>query len=139
MIKKQLIIVLLLFAGCISQQKELNIKEASFYAFYLEPAWDLGGSVSVSGVESQKSDEGFKCEIEYKLILTDSDSKKNIIIKQESITEIADEATGEILIDISVELGESFRNGNYLLVIELEDKLSGKSANKEIELELKKE
>lgn len=137
---KKIILVLFVFSlfACEKEEVKMEIFSPEAFAFQLEEGWELNASVQVKGFNQIEENNEYLTHLVYSvtMITSENDTINEADfgeIKQKNVEELMDYA-----IDMQIELDSGFPSGNYKMIIDVTDMVSGKRASREQEFELEK-
>jgi len=113
---KKIIFILLLFVfACSKEEPKLELFSAEAFAFQLDTTWELNSSARVKGFKNIETDSGYIGKVEYHVnfYTPGQDTIKNLDFGVLNYSGI-EEGT-EMVIELQVELDETFKPGKYFI------------------------
>jgi len=113
--KKLLFILLLFLFACSKEEPKLELFSAEAFAFQLDTTWELNSTARVKGFSNIETDSGYAGKVEYHVnfYTPGQDTIKNLDFGELNYSGV-EEGT-ELVIDLQVELDETFVPGKYFI------------------------
>lgn len=141
--KKYLIFYILLIIGLSScgKQKEKKFEAYSpeAFAYSLPDGWEINATARVKGFEEKQENNSHNVKLSYSVDLITPEGKTEAGIFKDTHEEKNSEEFLDVQLDAQIELNSNYKAGNYKVIFNISDDLSGKKANITKEFELKKD
>lgn len=135
-----IILILLTLASCgRKDDKKLQAYNAEAFAFNLNDGWEINAAVRVKGFDQQENNSQFKAFISYTLDLKTPDGRTVTAVAQDTLKQEGAEEFADLPLEAQVELDSTYVKGNYRLIFNVKDELSGRQTTAEKEFELQAE
>ena len=138
---KKLIIISILFLSlfaCSDPEPNLQLFNAEAFAYDIGDSWEVNATVNAKGFLQKELEDTYQLKLSYSVDLVTPESDSLISIYSDSIEEMSDEELIDIPLEAQIEIDSTFSSGNYKLIFNVTDELSGQQTNLAADINLAK-
>ena len=138
---KKLIIISILFLSlfaCSDPEPNLQLFNAEAFAYDIGDSWEVNATVNAKGFLQKELEDTYQLKLSYSVDLVTPESDSLISIYSDSIEEMSDEELIDIPLEAQIEIDSTFSSGNYKLIFNVTDELSGQQKNLVADINLAK-
>jgi len=132
-----LLSVLIIFACSKNEEVKVELFSPEAFCYSLDSGWELNASVNVKGFKQVEHNGNFTAKISYSVdLMTPGNNIKSGIFK-DVIEKESNEKIMDIALECQVVLDSTYEKGDYTLIFNVKDELSGltKDINKTFKVE----
>ncbi len=129
-------LLLLLFVSCSDKNSDLKVEIQDVYPFEIDNGYELNLNAKVEGFEQEKANDEYKFDLKYNVDIENSSGKVIEGIIKGTVSEKSEEIPTDFIIESQAQLDSTYQEGEYKIIILVEDLNSNKKAEAEKIFEL---
>lgn len=132
------IILLLLVLSCTKKEEKLELFSPEAFAYSIEDGWELNASCRVKGFAQRLINNLFYAKLSYNVDIKTPDGKLLSNVDEGLIDQNSSEKFSDLSINSQIQFDSSYSEGNYEIIFNVSDDLSGRVASIKKEFVLSK-
>lgn len=119
-------ILMLLVAACAKKERKFELFSPEAFAYTMEEGWELNISCQAKGYELFENKGRYYSKLTFviDIKMPDGTIKKNV--QSGKLEQLAKEEDLDSQLNVQIKLDNTYKQGNYLAIINFRDELSGK-------------
>ncbi len=119
-------ILVIIIAACAKKERKFELFSPEAFAYTLEKGWELNLSCQAKGYElfEHKGQYYSKLTFMIDIKMPDGTIKQNV--QSGKLEQLAKEEDSDSQLNVQIKLDSTYKQGNYLAIINFKDELSGK-------------
>lgn len=139
-IKYLTIIILAVFVWACSSKPEPNLELSNpeAFSFDLGDNWEVNASVTAKGFNQKEEGDNFNVNLSYSVDLVTPNSDTMASVYNEIVNETDTEEFMDFILEAQIEIESTFGQGEYILIFNVKDELSGQKKSMNVDFNLAK-
>ena len=134
-----LVFILIGLVACSSKpEPNLELSNPEAFSFDLGDGWEVNASVSAKGFSQKEEDDNFSVNLSYSVDLITANSDTMVAVYNETVNETDTEEFMDFILEAQIEMESTFSSGNYKLIFNVKDELSGQEKSLVVDFNLVK-
>jgi hypothetical protein len=134
------ILLVILIASCGKKEEpKLQSFSAEAFAFNLPDNWEVNATIRVKGFKQNKEKDTYIAKLVYSVDLVTPQGEVVKGVAKDTVDEENTEEFSDLPIEVQFNLSTEYKPGNYKLIFNIKDELTGQQIKSEKELELAKQ
>lgn len=134
-----LVFIVVGLVACSSKpEPNLELSNPEAFSFDLGDGWEINASVSAKGFAQKEEDDNFNVNLSYSVDLVTTNSDTMVAVFNETVNETDTEEFMDFILEAQIEIESTFGSGNYKLIFNVKDELSGQRKNLAVDFNLHK-
>jgi hypothetical protein len=126
--KKLLVLIplLLIAVACSKKEKKLELFSPEAFAYTLESGWELNISCQAKGYELVEQKGKYYSKLSFVIDIKKPDGTITSNVQSGKVEQLANEEDADTQLNVQIKLDEKYKPGNYLVIVNFRDELTGK-------------
>ena len=134
-----LIVVFACLISCSSKpEPNLELSNPEAFSFDLGDNWEVNASVSAKGFSQKEENDNFNLNLSYSVDLVTPNSDTMASVYNEVVNETDIEEFMDFILEAQIEIESTFGQGEYILIFNVKDELSGQKKSMDVDFNLSK-
>lgn len=133
-------IILVPFIWACSSEPEPNLELSNpeAFSFDLGDNWEVNASVGARGFSQKEEDDNYTVNLSYSVDLVTPSSDTLASVYNEIVDETDTEKFMDFILEAQIEIESTFGQGDYTLIFNVKDELSGQKKSMTVDFKLSK-
>lgn len=133
-----IILATIIWACSSKPEPNLELSNPEAFSFDLGDGWEVNASVSAKGFGQKEEGDNFSVSLSYSVDLITANSDTMVAVYNETVDETDTEEFMDFILEAQIEIESTFSSGDYKLIFNVKDNLSGQEKSLAVDFNLVK-